>query len=218
VQFRQGHFGLFLSNFDLKIKPISLAERRSVTTNTFVRDALGYSAIGPPPALQDSSMNKSNSSMQLTRAADYAIRVMIHLASLPAEERALLPTLARATGAPESFLSKVLQALAHAGLVASQRGQAGGFAILPRGRDASMLLVIEAIDGPLSLNTCLVSDRSCSRQKWCPAHPVWVRAQQAMLDVLSAAMVADLASSASSPQGHQPMAGSQVSGLNVLKS
>jgi Rrf2 family protein len=149
-------------------------------------------------------MKRINSSMQLTRAADYAIRVMIHLASLPDRERALLPGLARATGAPESFLSKVLQSLAHAGLVLSQRGQAGGFQILERGRLASMREVIEAVDGPLSLNTCLVSNISCSRQKWCPAHPVWARAQQAMLDVLSAAVVADLAQTAPQALGPEP--------------
>ena len=75
-------------------------------------------------------MKKTNSSMQLTRAADYAIRAMVYLATLPAQQRALLPALAQATGAPESFLSKVLQALSRAKLIASRRGQTGGFAIL----------------------------------------------------------------------------------------
>jgi Rrf2 family protein len=131
--------------------------------------------------------------MQLTRAADYAVRVMIHLATLPPHERALLPALARATGAPESFLSKVLQALARGRFITSRRGQAGGFEILQRGRQASMREVIEVIDGPIHLNVCVVSPRSCPRSNWCPAHPVWERAQQAMLAVLSEATVADLA-------------------------
>jgi Rrf2 family protein len=131
--------------------------------------------------------------MQLTRAADYAVRVMVHLATLPPHERALLPALARATGSPKSFLSKVLQALARARFIASRRGQTGGFEILPRGREASMREVIEVIDGPIHLNACVVSPRSCGRSSWCPAHPVWKRAQQAMLAVLSQATIADLA-------------------------
>jgi Rrf2 family protein len=138
-------------------------------------------------------MKKPNSSMQLTRAADYAVRVMIQLAASPAEERVLLPDLAAATDAPESFLSKVLQALARAGLIDSKRGHAGGFHISNRGRRASMRDVIEAIDGPITLNLCLVSGRSCHRKAKCPAHPVWERAQVAMLDVLSDAMIADMA-------------------------
>jgi Rrf2 family protein len=139
-------------------------------------------------------MERLNSSMQLTRAADYAVRVMIHLAARPTGERVSLPALAAATDAPDSFLSKVLQALSRAGLITSRRGQSGGFQISPPGRAASMCAVIEAIDGPICLNVCLVSGKSCHRKARCPAHPVWEQAQMAMLEVLSKAMIADLAS------------------------
>jgi Rrf2 family protein len=132
--------------------------------------------------------------MQLTRAADYGVRVMVHLANLAANERALLPALAEATGAPVSFLSKVLQRLARAKLIRSWRGPAGGFGISSGGRGASMRDVIEAIDGPMCLNVCLASGNSCGRKAWCPAHPVWREAQEAMLKVLSKALIADLAS------------------------
>lgn len=144
------------------------------------------------------SADKCNSSMQLTRAADYGVRVMVHLAMLPEGKRALLPDLAGATDAPGSFLSKVLQALAHAEMISSRRGKTGGFAILPRGRDASMRQVIEAIDGPVSLNVCLDGGKDCERKSWCPAHPVWARAQRAMMDVLMSISVTEMAARASS--------------------
>jgi Rrf2 family protein len=131
--------------------------------------------------------------MQLTRAADYAVRVMVQLAASPIEQRVLLPELAAATDAPVSFLSKVLQALSRAELIDSKRGHAGGFYISNRGRQASMLDVIEAIDGPILLNICLVSGKSCHRKAHCPAHPVWERAQMAMLNVLSQAKIAQMA-------------------------
>lgn len=142
------------------------------------------------------SMKKPNSSMQLTRAADYGVRVMVHLANLAANERALLPALANATGAPDSFLSKVLQKLARAKLIHSWRGPLGGFGISTGGRACSMRDVIEAIDGPICLNVCLVSGKSCGRNAWCPAHPVWMEAQEAMLGVLSKALIVDLAGQA----------------------
>ena len=138
-------------------------------------------------------MNDANSSMQLTRAADYAVRVMIHLVGQAEDRRVSLSTVAAATGAPESFLSKVLQALTRAGLLVSQRGQAGGFEVSARGKEASMRDVIEAVDGPIHLNVCLTSGKACARQTWCPAHPVWVRAQEAMLKVLEDARIEDLA-------------------------
>lgn len=138
-------------------------------------------------------MPRSGSSMQLTRAADYGVRVMIHLATQPENSRALLPNLARATSAPESFLSKVLQALCKAGFIVSRRGQAGGFEILPQGRRATIRSVIEAIDGPICLNICLVSGLTCVRKSYCAAHPIWLKAQEAMLGVLETSTVADLA-------------------------
>lgn len=162
-------------------------------------------------------MKRTNSSMQLTRAADYAVRVMVHMATLPAHERALLPDLAEATEAPESFLSKVLQALARAHLIASRRGKSGGFEILPRGRLASMREVIEAIDGPIHLNVCLIAKRSCARKTWCPAHPVWAQAQLAMLDVLSAAVIADLAAQGLAAHAIAPVPASPFTALDVVR-
>jgi Rrf2 family protein len=134
--------------------------------------------------------------MQLTRAADYAVRVMIHLAARPGNQRLLLSELSRATAAPESFLSKILQALTRGGLISSRRGHAGGFGILSRGRSASMREVIEAVDGPVCLNLCMLSGLSCERKTWCPAHPVWERAQRALLEVLESTSVAELAAQA----------------------
>jgi Rrf2 family protein len=141
-------------------------------------------------------MKKTNSPMQLTRAADYAVRAMIYLAAAPENARPSLPELARAVDAPRSFLSKVLQSLAHAGLISSRRGQSGGFQISPQGELASMRDVIEAIDGAICLNVCLMSGRSCGRKSWCPAHSVWAQAQQAMLGVLSKTTIATLAAQA----------------------
>jgi Rrf2 family protein len=149
-------------------------------------------------------MTQSNSSMQLTRAADYGIRVMIQLATLPTGTRTLLSDLSQATDAPVSFLSKILQALARAKLIASQRGKTGGFELLAKGRAASMYDVIEAIDGPICLNTCLVSGKSCERSGWCPAHPVWARAQRVMLDILQQASIEELAGLVKRPEDPQP--------------
>jgi Rrf2 family protein len=131
--------------------------------------------------------------MQLTRAADYGIRAMIHLASLPEGTRAPLPDISLATNVPPAFLSKVLQALTHSHMVASSRGASGGFHALASGRKASLRQLIEAIDGPISLNACVLAGDNCQRKAHCPAHPVWLRAQQAMLAVLHATNVAELA-------------------------
>ncbi|HWC96207.1 MAG TPA: Rrf2 family transcriptional regulator [Candidatus Sulfopaludibacter sp.] len=134
--------------------------------------------------------------MQLTRAADYAARVMIHLAGMPPGSRASRSTLAEAAECPEQFLSKVLQSLTRAGLVISHRGNTGGFELPEVHRRASLLQVVEAIEGPMRLNVCLSANGSCNRQGWCPAHPIWEKAQRAMADVLANACIGDMAQEA----------------------
>jgi DNA-binding IscR family transcriptional regulator len=60
-----------------------------------------------------------------------------------------------------------------------------------------MRQVIEAIDGPIYLNLCLISGASCDRKGFCPAHPIWGEAQEAMLSVLDKSIVGELAVQAS---------------------
>ena len=131
--------------------------------------------------------------MQLTRAADYAVRVMIHLAGLPPGSRVSRSELSAAAECPEQFLCKVLQNLTRAGLVVSRRGNTGGFELEDSRRNASILDVVEAVEGPIRLNVCLTSGHACSRQPWCPAHCVWADAQAALLGVLREASISQLA-------------------------
>jgi Rrf2 family protein len=135
--------------------------------------------------------------MLVTRAADYAIRVMIHLAALAEGERCSLPFLARMANAPGSFLSKILQNLARAGFIQSWRGNEGGFEILPRGREATIWEIIEVIDGPVFLNICLTSGRACERSTRCPAHRVWNQAQQSLKSILTGTSVSEMSAAAS---------------------
>ncbi len=77
--------------------------------------------------------------MQITRATDYAVRIMIHLAALPEETRLAAPELARGIQAPESFVSKVLQQLVQRGMVTSHRGAGGGFQLAVAPESVSLL-------------------------------------------------------------------------------
>jgi len=131
--------------------------------------------------------------MQLTRAADYAVRVMIHLAAVAPGTRASRADLAGAVDCPEQFLSKVLQSLTRAGLVTSHRGNTGGFELPATRRNSSMLDIVEAVEGPIRLNICLNGQNECGQVAWCPAFPVWNEAQRAMTAILRDATIDELA-------------------------
>ena len=136
--------------------------------------------------------------MQITRASDYAVRVMIHLAGLPPGSTVRQSVLSQATDVSGHFLSKVLQQLVRSRLIRSQRGSGGGFVLAVPAASVSLLDVVEAIEGPVRLNQCLMEGPSCERKSWCPAHQVWAEAQAAIVNVLGAASMASLAAQAES--------------------
>lgn len=134
--------------------------------------------------------------MQITRASDYAVRVMVHLAGLPEGSRVRQAELSKATDVSGHFLSKVLQQLVRSRLIWSQRGSGGGFGLAVPATSVSLLEVVEAIEGPVRLNQCIEEGPSCERKSWCPAHQVWAEAQAAVTNVLGAASMASLAQQA----------------------
>ena len=131
--------------------------------------------------------------MQITRATDYAVRILIFLATLPEDARVAAPEVARGIDAPESFVSKVLQQLVQRGLVSSYRGASGGFQLEIQPDNVSLLDVVEAIEGPLQINLCLPGEATCDRKSWCGAHPIWSEAQAALKNVLQGASIAKMA-------------------------
>jgi Rrf2 family protein len=131
--------------------------------------------------------------MQITRATDYAVRAMVHLATLPDSVRVPVSELARAGGAPESFVSKVLQQLVRCGMVTSLRGMGGGFQLAVCPDQVTLLEVVEAVEGPLQINLCLPGKQTCDRKSWCGVHPIWSEAQAALKRTLASATIARLA-------------------------
>mgnify|MGYP005850622681 FL=1 len=134
--------------------------------------------------------------LQLTRGGEYAIRAMMYLASLPDGRVASLHEIGQAQDVPESFLAKILQTLVHAGLAQSHRGARGGFALALPAAEITARDVVEAVDGPIALNSCVLYPDECGRSEHCPMHTVWVEAQERMMDVLGRVTFADLAAEA----------------------
>ena len=130
--------------------------------------------------------------LQLTRGGEYAIRAMIHLASRPLGEVSALREVGREQDVPESFLAKIFQTLVRAELVTSQRGAHGGFSLSRPADRITARQVIEAVDGPIALNVCVIRPEECGRSGECRMHVAWVDAQERMMQVLDGITLADL--------------------------
>ena len=138
--------------------------------------------------------------MELTRKGEYAIRGIIFLARLPKGKIALISEIADATDVPQTFLAKIFQAFAKLGLVNSYRGTGGGFTL---GRPPAMITlreVVEAVEGPIMPNRCLMGDGGCEHDRKCLVHPVWRQVQEEVVKILDGVTIEDLARQEKPPE------------------
>lgn len=126
--------------------------------------------------------------MQLSRKADYALRAVTHFAGLPKGQLSSIGTVAEAQQIPREFLAKILKDLTWAGILVSYQGVTGGYRLARAPKDISFLNVIEAMEGPISLNLCTQESRcECERMGSCRMHDFWVKQEAYFKKALSRA-------------------------------
>ena len=130
--------------------------------------------------------------MELTRKGEYAIRGILYLAGLPQGKVALISEIAETAEVPKSFLSKIFQSFAKIGLVNSARGTGGGFTLARPPAQITLREVVEAVEGPIVPNRCLIGQGTCDKDATCSVHPVWRRVQMEVVAILDGITLEDL--------------------------
>jgi Rrf2 family protein len=122
--------------------------------------------------------------MEISRRTDYGVRVILDLANLPFSQRASTQEIADRQDIPAPFLAKIISQLSLSGLVTTYRGAGGGVSLARPASEISLLQVIEALDGPVRLNRCVIEPSACPRDSFCPVHPIWAKAQAELTELL----------------------------------
>lgn len=133
---------------------------------------------------------------RLSKAAEYGVRGLLHLSLKPEGENSDIEEISKAQDVPAAYLAKLFQGLAKKGFVRSFRGPEGGFVLTKKPGEINLLEVIEAVEGPIFLNDCLIHKGYCPRDEMCPVHDVWREAQNKFLDYLRGSTFDDLARAA----------------------
>jgi Rrf2 family protein len=130
--------------------------------------------------------------MQITRAGEYGVLGLMHLARRNPGQRAMIDEVSREEHIPKSFLAKIFQHLAKAGLVCSIRGSRGGFALVKNPSEISVLEIIEAVEGRIVFQRCRMDKPDCEHAGGCALCGLFERAQDGIKDVLTRTTLADL--------------------------
>jgi Rrf2 family protein len=104
----------------------------------------------------------------LSQTVDYALRAMVYLADQAPSPRTN-EQIAEVTRVPQAYLSKIMQSLSKTGLVRSQRGLHGGFALTSKIDDITILDVVNAVEPLQRIRECPLGLKTHGRQL-CPLH------------------------------------------------
>jgi FeS assembly SUF system regulator len=121
----------------------------------------------------------------MSKLTDYGIVLLAHLARNPARATCNTRCLASEAHLPVPTVSKILKALARAGLLVAHRGVTGGFSLARDPEEISMAQIISAMEGPITITEC--SDdvsRICEIERWCRVGTNWQRINQALRQAL----------------------------------
>ena len=130
--------------------------------------------------------------MQVTRAGEYGVLGLLNLARRPSGQVVMIDDISRQENIPRSFLAKVFQNLVKAGLIRSTRGAGGGFILVKKPEEITVLEVIEAIEGRIALQRCLEEVPDCENSKGCVLCHLFGQAQDRVKEVFARTTLADL--------------------------
>ncbi len=131
--------------------------------------------------------------LRLNRITDYAVVVLTQMVREP-DKQVTAPQLSEESSVPAPTVAKVLKALAKEGVLASQRGVHGGYRLARPAGDISMLEVIRALEGPVSLTACVDgAEGDCDVELLCPVRGNWDRVNTAIRSALADVTLEDMA-------------------------
>ena len=128
----------------------------------------------------------------IRRDTDYALRMMVMLASSYDTQPISARVLAKQSLVSYSLACKLLQRLHKAGFIKSTMGPKGGFTLTRNPSEINLWQIIEIIQGPVSMNKCLLGDFKCQNRGDCSVYDKLVEVQRQIKSSLTATTLDEL--------------------------
>ena len=134
-----------------------------------------------------------------SQTVEYALRAVVWLAGHGEGEPVGVAQIAEGTQVPRSYLSKVLQGLSRAGLVASRAGVKGGHYLARPAAEITVLEVIDAVDPIERIHGCPLGLKTHAK-KLCGMHARLDAAIAHVQEALGGSTIADILATPSRPK------------------
>jgi FeS assembly SUF system regulator len=130
--------------------------------------------------------------LRLSKKADYGLIAVKHLAAHGVDDACSASEIAEACGISSTLMAKVLQRLAKVGLIVSRHGSGGGYQLARNPKDISAFEVINAIDGPLAITSCVTTHGECVQATTCSVRAPLRRVNDSILQILKAVTISQM--------------------------
>ena len=130
--------------------------------------------------------------LRLGKKADYGLIALRHLAAQRPRASSSAKEIALTYGMPAELVAKVLQRLAKIGLLASQHGTNGGYALAKDPAQINAFEVIRALEGPLFITSCVTDRSECHQMTKCTVREPLRKVNEAIATALRQVTVASL--------------------------
>ncbi|WP_151973022.1 SUF system Fe-S cluster assembly regulator [Erythrobacter sp. EC-HK427] len=147
--------------------------------------------------------------MRLSNLADYAVVTMSAAARHCGGGRTSAAELASETGLPVPTVQKVVSKLSAAGLLRSTRGAGGGLQLARPAAAISLADIVEAVEGPIALTSCIEGGGECAVERNCAVKPHWPLVNSALRGALAGISLVQLARTPTDEPVQAPVAHEQ---------
>lgn len=131
--------------------------------------------------------------IRVSKRTHYALRAVFELAGRGTAAPIAVADVAQAQDIPPRFLEGILNELRHAGLVASQRGNAGGYSLALSPEQITVADILEATQGPISV---VAGECRNGQSKYVPGDSafdeLWQTVDESIAEVCRRTTIADL--------------------------
>jgi Rrf2 family transcriptional regulator, iron-sulfur cluster assembly transcription factor len=129
--------------------------------------------------------------MILNKTTRYALTALAFMATRD-EEMYSAEYLYEQLNIPRRYLRRLLTDLSRLGFISSTKGRNGGFVISIPLEEINFLRIINSMEEPGAMNTCILGFSCCIVDKPCIMHDQWIDAKTTMTDTLTNTTLADL--------------------------
>jgi len=127
-----------------------------------------------------------------SKKCEIGLQAVLFLSTENANELFNAEQVSKKVKQPKEFVSKVLQTLTYAGIVASKKGKNGGFSLAKPAKKIRLIDIVKAIDGLSVFENCILGFPGCSDSNPCPVHETWGKIRDEAYEMLKRETLQDL--------------------------